>query len=143
MRECGREGEGGAAWAKGAGKEMLLDWARDMTDRVCAARVGPDGAAPPCSFDAAVKTLYDKGGIGAKKSAEMQCAFSLQGWSVDPDPRRDQVFGHPARRLGHSGKLGKGPQIERGRWPQDIQTIIDGTAQRFFKEKAKSAKSME
>ena len=53
---------------------------------------------------------------------------------------RDQVFGHPARRLGHSGKLGKGPQVERGKWPHDIQTIIDGTAQRYFKTKKKKKK---
>ena len=82
----------------------MLGWARAMTNQVCAT----GDPQPPCNFDAAVKLLYEKGGLGGKsKSVELQCAFTLQGWSVDPDPDRDQVFGHPARRIGNSGTLGK------------------------------------
>jgi hypothetical protein len=134
-RTCG--GGSDAAWAASAGKDMLVGWAHGVTAEVCLGR--DEEGAPPCNFDAAVKTLYDRGGVGGK-SVDLQCAFSLLGWSVDPNPMRDQVFGHPARRLGHSGKLGKGPQVERGKWPHDIQTIIDGTAQRYFKTKKKKKK---
>ena len=73
----GDSSEGDVKWAATAGRDMLRGWARKVTGEVCTFK--ETGAPPPpCSFDAAVKVLYDKGGIEGK-SSELQCAFALRG----------------------------------------------------------------
>ena len=118
---CGKD-EG--RWAEEGGKKKLYQWARKTTDNVCT-----EGA--PCSFDAAVQAIHRAS--SQDKSKDIQCAFSLLGWSMDPDPDGDQIFGQPARRIRNSGILVEGNHGKKAKWPKDIQEIIDGTARRYFK----------
>ena len=113
-----------AKWAAGAGKKKLYAWARKTTENVCT------GQGAPCNFDAAVQTLYKRS--SGDESKYIQCAFTILGWSMDPNPHQDQVFGQPARRIAHSGILEDGHRAKKSKWPKDIQTIIDGAATRFF-----------
>ncbi len=109
------------AWYDNGGENSLSIWAKQLTGQVCAGVPGPD-----CSFDAAVRVFHDKGLDNGDRSGDLQCAFALQGFSMDSDPDSAAIFGHPARRKGHSG-LSKNTD-----WTPQVQTILDASQEPFF-----------
>lgn len=117
---CGAASDSKAWWDNG-GQNSLGIWAKQLTGQVCAGVPGSD-----CSFDAAVRVFYDKGLGNGDRSGDLQCAFALQGYSMDSDPNSAAIFGHPARRKGHSG-LSKNTD-----WTPQVQTILDAAQEPFF-----------